>query len=273
VKPAPSKRARTIHVATVHWRSERWIDIQRRYFERYLSAPYRVYAFLNDVPGDHADKFSHISREAIKNHPTKLNLLCEVICSAADDPSDVLLVLDGDAFPVTPIVPVLDDLLESHRLIAVQRLENHGDLQPHPSFCATTVGFWTAIRGDWRKGYKWLNEQDQPETQVGGNLLGQLERAGVDWYPLRRVNRVNLHPLFFGLYGDARHGPVAYHHGAGFHTGVGRDARELARAQAVENDERARSEIRRQMQHKKKTLSKQVFDRISTDEEFWREFA
>jgi hypothetical protein len=52
-----------IHVATVHWRSERWIDPQLRYLERFLPGPFRVYAFLNEVPGDHRGKFFYSSTE------------------------------------------------------------------------------------------------------------------------------------------------------------------------------------------------------------------
>ena len=46
-----------IHVATVHYRSDRWIDPQLRYLERFLPGPFRVYAFLTRVPGDHSGKF------------------------------------------------------------------------------------------------------------------------------------------------------------------------------------------------------------------------
>ena len=46
---------------------------------------------------------------------------------------------------------------------------------------------------------------------MGGNLLGLLEERGIDWYPLLRTNKVNPHPLQFGVYGD-----LVYHHGGGF---------------------------------------------------------
>ena len=56
-------------------------------------------------------------------------------------------------------------------LLAVKRLENNGDIQPHSLFCATTVGFWRQINGDWNYGYEWLNNQNRHVTDVGGNLL------------------------------------------------------------------------------------------------------
>src|SRR6266705_2494614 len=122
-----------IHVATVHWRSDRWIDLQLRYLDRFLPGPHSVYAFVNDVPGDHAHKFFYTSKERINDHATKLNILADLIRFSADDPSDVVIFIDGDAFPVAPLGPLLDKRLERHRLIAVQTFENNGDLQPHPS--------------------------------------------------------------------------------------------------------------------------------------------
>ena len=48
-------------------------------------------------------------------------------------------------------------------------------------------------------------------TDVGANLYKQLIDRRIDWLPLLRSNKVNLHPLYFGIYGGA-----IYHHGAGF---------------------------------------------------------
>ena len=112
------------------------------------------------------------------------------------------------------------------RLVAVQRYENNGDIQPHPCFCVTTIGFWRQIGGDWHAGETWLDRDDNEVTDVGGNLLAILKERDIHWLPLRRVNRVNPHPLLFGLYGDDD-GPIVYHHGAGFRSGfdTGRDSR------------------------------------------------
>jgi hypothetical protein len=283
--------ARVVHVATVHWKSARWIDLQRRYLDRYLGSPYRIYAFLNDVPGDHRDAFFYSSKERIKDHATKLNLLCDVI-RFAGDPDDVLLVLDGDAFPVAPISPLLEERLAQHRLIAVQRLENNGDPQPHPCFCATTVGFWTQVGGDWHNGYEWAGRGGEPVTDVGANLLEALEREGVDWYPLRRVNRVNLHPLFFALYGDEEQRPLVYHHGGGFRAGSGRVTLALAGEDALRESRRARlfdrlprkgplgalrrryhpvKQLRQRLAAETTQASQRMFARIQHDDEFWRE--
>jgi hypothetical protein len=47
-------------------------------------------------------------------------------------------------------------------------------------------------------------------------MLGLLEEKGIDWYPLLRTNKVNPHPLQFGVYGD-----LIYHHGGGFRKTAG----------------------------------------------------
>jgi hypothetical protein len=284
-----------IHVATVHWRSDRWIDLQRTHLNRFLGEPYRAYAFLNDVPGDHESEFYYASTERIKDHATKLNILCDLIRLSAD-PSDVLLVIDGDAFPVASTRPLLQERLPQHGLIAVQRLENNGDPQPHPCFCVTTVGLWAEIGGDWHKGYTWPGPAGEPVTDVGANVLAALERAQVDWYPLRRVNRSNPHPLFFGLYGDDEHGPLVYHHGAGFRdTAVGRVSREQRGERRLGASRRAAvmellehgpgpvrrlgsrhhpvKRLRRELKSQTAELSARMLERIQADDEFWRALA
>lgn len=283
-----------IHVATVHWRSDRWIDRQLQSLERFLPGPFRAYAFLNDVPGDHRDRFFFVSDQPIKDHATKLSLLGELMCFLADDPSDLLVFVDGDAFPVAPLDRLIDERLERHRLIAVQRYENNGDLQPHPCFCITTAGFWQEIGGTWYSGHRWLDLQGKSVTDVGGNLLGALEEAGVDWFPLRRVNAVDVHPLFFGVYGTEEYGPLVYHHGGAFRKSAGGRVSRVARGEA-EAKAKLRSRVldrlprkgglgrirrryspyrrvRRGLKLETRDLSAQIADEIDRDEDFWRRF-
>jgi len=112
---------------------------------------------------------------------------------------------------------LLSEKLATHKLVAVQRLENSGDIQPHPCFCATTIGFWRKIKGDWKAGHQWKNNNGELVTDIGGNLLNQLKEHGVEWLPLLRTNKHNLHPVLFGVYAD-----LIYHHAAGFRPAVTR---------------------------------------------------
>ena len=213
-----------IHVLTVHWVDDGWVDIQLKYLKNNLNSTYLTYAFLNYLPEDHSRKFFYASTEGIKEHAVKLNLLADMASLNADSDDDILLFIDGDAFPVNEISGFLKKGLSEYPLLAIQRLENNGDMQPHPCFCATTVGFWKEIAGDWKEGYKWANSDGDYVTDVGGNLFGKLESLSVDWLKIRRSNKVNIHPLWFGLYGD-----MIYHHGAGFRSPVSRQDMGLIR--------------------------------------------
>ena len=140
-----------IHIATVHWRSDRWIDIQLRYLERNLDQPYRVYAWIDEGMRGQASKFFYATDVAVDRHELKLTLLGDLVAHAAAD-DDQIMFIDGDAFPIAPIGPFLREELERYPLVAVRRDENNGDPQPHPSFCVTTAGFWRGLPGDWRRG-------------------------------------------------------------------------------------------------------------------------
>jgi len=217
-----------IHIATVHWRTDKWIGIQRSYLRKHISSPYRVYAWLNDVPPPPADAFYHTCSEPLLSHPTKLNILADTIYSSSNRTDDILMFLDGDAFPIGDIESLIHLKLRDYRLLAVQRLENNGDIQPHPCFSATTVSFWHSIKGDWKSGYSWRNTHGKRVTDVGGNLLRQLTEHRAAWYPLLRSNTRNLHPVFFGTYDR-----VIYHHGSGFRAPLTRFDRSNVIAQRI----------------------------------------
>jgi hypothetical protein len=198
-----------IHVATVHHKSAKWIDVQLDFLRRHLHEPYRVVANLQEVPGEHAAKFDRVI-PAMGRHSGKLNFLAAEIAAEAD-PDDLIMFLDGDAFPIADPMPAVHRALERSVLIAVQRQENLEDQQPHPSFCVIRVRDWQALAGDWSMGHCWQTTRGDLVSDSGGNLLAALERTDSPWTPMLRTNRVDVHPLWFGVYGD-----VIYHHGAGF---------------------------------------------------------
>jgi hypothetical protein len=205
------KMSSMIHIATVHWNTAKWIDIQQYYLRKHLQSPYRIYAWLNNIPFAPLDSFYYTCSKPIISHAVKLNILADVISASSIQDDDILIFLDGDAFPIGDLESLIRQQLKVYPLMAVQRLENNGDIQPHPCFCATTVAFWRRIQGDWNAGYQWQNKDGAWVSDVGGNLLKQLRAKQVAWYPLRRSNKRNLHPIFFGVYDH-----VIYHHGAGF---------------------------------------------------------
>jgi len=274
-----------IHVATVHWQDDRWVEPQLRYLARHLPQ-HRVYAYLTGLDPGYADRVFYSSFDRVRDHATKLNLLAEEICERAEGPDDTIVFIDGDAFPIADLGPLLADL-PATRLAAIRRAEL-GDLQPHPSFCATTVGTWAELGGDWRKGgTPWVNAAGNETTDVGGILRDRLAEAGIEWRPLERSNRHNPHPLFFGVYGD-----IVYHHGGGFRSARGgrllnaqsgvHEARATRRARALDALPRNRAtrplirrlhparRINRRLREQTAAQSEEMFARIESNPEFFR---
>jgi hypothetical protein len=208
---------RVVRIATVHWMLDRWIDLQARFVDRFVGEPCRVYASLEGIDPSRAAQFHYASFEG-GSHPEKLNALASIILDEADD-DDLLIFLDGDAFPVQPVRPFLDEALARHPLVAVRRDENVGEPIPHPSFCATTVGFWREIEGDWRDGYQWMTTTGVLKTDPGAELLRTLTERNIEWRALVRSNTTDLDPLCFGVYGE-----LVYHHGSAFRSGVDKQA-------------------------------------------------
>ncbi len=204
-----------IYLATVHFATDKWIPIQMKYLKKYINEEFRVFACTPPPAEKYLEQFYFASEfepevKHSESHPSKLNYLGECILRTGSE-DDLLIFIDGDAFPIAGFLPFIREKLKTYPLIAIRRDENNGDRQPHPSFCATTIGFWKKINGDWSRGYRWGDAQGDKITDVGGNLLFILNTGGYQWYPLLRTNKTNLHPLWFGIYAD-----VIYHHGAGF---------------------------------------------------------
>jgi hypothetical protein len=197
-----------LHVATVHFKSPRWIDIQARYLQRHISVPYQTWSSIEDIDPSYSTFFDRVLEQR-GPHPCKLNHLALEICHVAAD-DDLIMFLDGDAFPIADPMPVIEAALQSAPLLAVRRAENLDEPQPHPSFCVTTVGAWRSLPGDWSLGPVWPARRELV-SDVGATLMRALELSGTPWVPLLRTNGAKLHPLLFAVYGE-----VVYHHGAGF---------------------------------------------------------
>jgi hypothetical protein len=198
-----------LYILTVHYNEDRWIRLQRHKLEQHVSQQFRLHACMEGISEQNAQYFDKVV-PAVGPHAGKLNLLAADICGAAAE-TDLLMFLDGDAFPVADPMPLIYNGLETHDLVAVRRSENDGDRQPHPMFCVTTVGLWQRIHGDWSEGYPWRNNVGELVTDVGGNLIWLLESIGANWLPIERTHSLGTHPVAFGVYGG-----IIYHQGGGF---------------------------------------------------------
>lgn len=262
-----------LHIATVHFQSPRWIPIQVRELKRQLQVPFTTWTSLEGISPSYGRHFDRVVEQG-GAHADKLNHLAIEICAVAGE-DDLIMFLDGDAFPIADPGPLIAAGLEEAPLLAVQRIENGGDPQPHPCFCVTSVGTWRSLPGDWTKGYTWKDANGKPRTDVGANLMRRLELTGTPWTPVLRSNRRNPHPLFFGVYGDA-----IYHHGAGFRSPVSRadtvglrpipDGRTPVVGALVRRLGRIRWQAQaRRFARRNLKLSEEISARIERDERGW----
>ena len=201
-----------LYVATVHYRSPKWIEVQTSYLRENISVPTRCGRRWRGSTRRTPATSTGSSTSGAPT-PGKLNHLASEIAHEASR-DDLLMFLDGDAFPIADPMGLVDDALSRAPLVAVRRAENVDEPQPHPCFCVTSVGTWLDLPGDWTAGPVWPGAKGRPTTDVGGNLMRRLELTNTPWVQVLRSNRRNLDPLWFAVYGG-----VIYHHGAGFRMG------------------------------------------------------
>lgn len=200
-----------IYIATVFWKHPLWTNMFFDYLEKNLVEEHKVFCYTTNVDlGEYKSKTDFCVETDITSHPGKLNKLAGEISKVAKD-DDYIIFIDNDAFPIKPFWPDIKPLVGKHKFVAVQRKENNSDKQPHPCFAVTTVGFWKSLPGDWGSGGTgWLDSKGRRIKDTGSLLLDRLQSKNVNWHPLLRTNTYDLHPIFFGVYGD-----FLYHHGAG----------------------------------------------------------
>lgn len=195
-----------INIVTIHHGNSKFIDVQDAYLKKYTNEGYRVFAGLSNCPADYKTK--HHSVDTLKgvsgHHHLRMNHLVKKVLQTAD-PNDLLVFMDGDAFPVKPWVADIRKLLQTNKIVAVQRKEI-GDTFPHPIFLCTTVKFWKDNRLSWEFTYKNI-----VKCQTSGPALeAWINEHKIPWYPLNKTNNIMTHPIFFAVY------EYIYHHGAGF---------------------------------------------------------
>jgi hypothetical protein len=246
-----------LHIATAHFKFPGWIPVQARELRKNISVPYLTWGSLEEIDPSYGQYFDRVLDQPGK-HEEKLNrLAAEIVEEAADE--DLLMFLDGDAFPIADPVPLIELGLSGAPLMAVRRYENCDEPQPHPCFCVTDVATWRNLPGDWSEGSTWPGPDGEPVTDVGAQLLRQLDLSGVAWAEILRSNRHDLHPVFFGIYGDA-----IYHHGAGFRKPVSRA--DLAR---LDSARASSASARNEIAERNLRQSLEMFERIERDDPGW----
>ncbi len=191
-----------INIATVHWKSRFFQDIQHRHICTNIDDS-RVWAFVDKTGVDDANdslRYHFHADSGQTNHLVKLDMIADkIVLECPDD--DVILFMDGDAWPVRPSSNFIYEALGRLSVGGVVRIEN-GERYPHPCFTFTTVGFWKEADLSWSK-------------HDINHILHVLEARKQDWVKIKRTSGLTDHPVFFSVYGD-----MIYHHGAGFRVPV-----------------------------------------------------
>ncbi|MGH9920246.1 MAG: hypothetical protein ACRD6W_15435, partial [Nitrososphaerales archaeon] len=73
-----------MYVATVHYQSPRWIEIQSRYLRRHLTAEYQTWSSIEGIDRSFAASFDRVLDQR-GPHAGKLNHLALEICHVAED--------------------------------------------------------------------------------------------------------------------------------------------------------------------------------------------
>jgi hypothetical protein len=211
-------------VCSVHVDTEpRWLDIQTRYVRANIPRA-RIIAAVDGSQLAHAKAILDYAAVLPGQHAEKLDTLASVVIeelSKSDD--DILIFLDGDAFPIRPIDKFVLDVLSEWPLAAVCRRELPGEDFPHPSWCFTKVELWRQLPGTWS-----LSSFDNDRrNDMGAELRDLLEANGTPWHELHRSNLFDIHPVLFGIYASK-----VYHHGAGFRAPITSIDRRIWRSRA-----------------------------------------
>jgi len=202
-----------IHIITVHFKSDKWIDLQLKQIDKYVS-DYKVWTHCDEFDiSPHRHKFHFCENSEVtvkaeyKNHLLKLNALTEnVVWDDDTKDDDILIFMDSDAFPVNDVNDYVVEKLSKYPLLAVYRPENGGDVIPHPSFTCSTVAFWKEHNLDWGG----IRGGELGTKDPGGKLYQYLLKNNIEWYRMRRTKSLTKHEVFFTIYDN-----LVYHHGAG----------------------------------------------------------
>jgi hypothetical protein len=236
----------TVHVATVHHRDDRFADIQLDALERWIDEPLETWAVLDNVT---SNRFDHVVTTTETKHGPRLDVIARSIIKAAN-PSDLIMFIDGDAWPVAFVTPAVWDAVRRGKILAVRRDESPAGPWPHPLFCVTTVEDWDRLDASWVPE-TWADPTVKLRYDVGAGVGRRLLEEGRDFLPLLRLNTSDPHPLFFGVYGD-KNGPLIYHHGAGFRSKYSKASRPEDTIEAIQ------------------ALSDRILGEAKTDPNFWR---
>lgn len=214
-----------IYILTLHFKNRNWYNIQKRYLEKYTRPDdYKVIMglFQMDVPDDCPKNFQPVNLNHVRdNHKDHMSFLCEIAKQQMKD-DDILIFMDGDAFPICDWVGKLKGYLSENEVVSIFRQEDLGMYDdpnhwpaPHLSFTASTKKTWVENDFQWD-----LGKYQCP----GYTILDKIEAKSIKLKKLLRSNKYNAHNVMFGVYDD-----MIYHNGNGSTASAGIDSTHRSR--------------------------------------------
>ena len=179
-----------------------------------------------------------LNADASCDHGVQLHHLASRACDADAPDEDYLIFLDSDAWPLASLKRRVLPLLDAEKgieLVAVRRSIEGMALWPHPSFAVTTCGAWTKNKHSFsqppdsevpeveneRLTYAIFNASrgllchDHFMLDTGAPLWRHFNETSKNWVALDRMNKLDIDPLFYGVYGPQPGKPLVFHQGAG----------------------------------------------------------
>jgi hypothetical protein len=207
-----------IYFITIHHETGKFFNLQAKYIRTFTTKEYKIYCGMSGITTvdaqQHNIEFHNIiNLTDVKNqHWFRMNYLFNALQQHESlQPDDLVIFIDGDAFPIDSWEQKISSYLQAYPIAAIQRRENPEPLlreeqkrYPHPCFFATTVKFWVENKLEWRL------DPFQGAHTAGVLIKMWLDEQKLESRPLLRTNAFNIHPLYFGIYDD-----IIYHHGAG----------------------------------------------------------
>ena len=207
-----------IHILTVHF-VDKWIDTQLEFFKKNIKSPYRVYTILGENFDEHKDKF-YFAEEGKLKHYHALQKLHKILDSKSPDNNDTVIVIDSDAFPIKPLDDYLTKHLNSCEFLAISEPRHNYQptpIQPFECFYAFKYEFFNKYNFEFK--FKPGIHQNWIDW-----MIDWFKNKNIEWYPLNRTNKIDIHTLFFGIYDD-----IIYHHWGGSRHRVSRSCRVKSR--------------------------------------------
>jgi len=228
-----------IHLYTLHFKYDYWVDLQVNSFKKHIKVPYKTYAIFSHMSQDIYEKrknmYDHFEiRESGKSkhkggnyHATDGNRHIFPAIESNAKKGDIILRMDSDAFLIDDITQDFVDMVVDKKFIALCEPQHEWDttvVTPHPSFWSYPVEFLQQGLAEVMGAIL-----EDSNSNWWGGVERWLKNNDIEWTPITRSNKINLHPLYYGIYND-----LVYHHWAGSRNMITRADRKRAEKTGID---------------------------------------